>query len=57
MMTKKERLADLERILNNLHDQVFGTKGNIEQAEKFQELGLDIDSICIALDDIEELKK
>lgn len=56
-MTKKALIGDTEKILNQLHDQVFGTEGKVEQFEKFQELGLDVDSICIAQHNLYELKK
>jgi len=57
IMTKQEILDDLDHLLDNLHDQVFGTEGKIEQAEKFQNLGLDIDAICLAEHDVSELRK
>lgn len=48
-MTIKERLDDLEKLIDKVHDQLFADE------EKYEEI--DMTALCIAQYDIEELRK
>jgi len=56
-MTKKQIINDMEKILDMMHDEVFGTEGKVEAFEKFLKLGLDVDAICMLQHDLNELRK